>query len=157
LPTFNQTLWVAALLSLAAIIGVSAATSTSCGIGLLAGTSTWCGLLLFWLVGWPIAAITAIVLGLPTYLAFKRLGLVRWWQFALGGALLAVPFWYQLAQPFSSARWASSGSYDSINYLGSGFLAGLALWWLSARALKLRAHDEAAVRPNKSLERTRGG
>jgi len=150
-------LWVAALLGLAAIIGVSAATSTSCGIGLLAGTSTWCGLPMSWLVGWPIAVVTAVVLGLPTYLAFKRLGLVRWWHFALGGALLAAPFWYQLAQPFSSARWMSSGSYDSLNYLGSGLLAGLAFWWLSTRTLKLRVHDTAAVRPNKSLERTREG
>jgi hypothetical protein len=148
-------LWVAALLGLAAIMGVSAATSMSCGIGLLAGTSTWCGLPLFWLVGWPIAGLTAIVLGLPTYLAFRRLGLARWWQFALGGALLAVPFWYQLAQPFSSARWVASGSYDSLNYLGSGFLAGLAFWWLSARAQELRVDDAVAVRPNKSLERTR--
>jgi hypothetical protein len=136
LPTFSQTMWFAALLGVAAVIGVSVATSASCGIGLLAGTSTWCGLPLFWMVGWPIAGIAAVVLGLPIYLAFRCLGLVRWWQFALGGAFLAVPFWYLLAQPFSSTRWASSGLYDSLNYLGSGSLAGFAFWWLSGRLPK---------------------
>ena len=54
--------------------------------------------------------------------------------------MFAVPFWYSLAQPFESARWVQSGFFDSINYLGSGVLAGLAFWWLA-----IRGSDQCAL------------
>lgn len=121
------------LLCLAAIIGVTVATASTCGVGLLDGTGTWCGLPLYWLFGFPPAAACAVGLGLPAYLVFRRFGLLSWWNFMLGGLLIAVPFWYLLAQPFESARWVQSGFFDSLNYLGSGALAGLAFWWLTIR------------------------
>ncbi|MET3918553.1 hypothetical protein ABID97_005384 [Variovorax sp. OAS795] len=63
----------------------------------------------------------------------KRWNLKRWWQFALGGLLLAVPFWNELAVPFDSVRWAQSGLFDSLNYLGSGAVGGLVFWLLVIR------------------------
>jgi hypothetical protein len=120
-------------LCLAAAIGVVGATASTCGVGLISGTSTWCGLPLYWLIGIPTAVFFALVLGLPFHFAFEKLGLRRWWQYALGGLVLALPFWYSLAQPFSSARWLASGFFDSLNYLGSGTLAGIAFWWLAIR------------------------
>ena len=124
---------VIGLLCLAAVIGVAIATAGTCGVGLLTGTSTWCGLPLYWLFGFPPAIAFAVALGFPAYLVFRRLGLRSWWQFTLGGLLSAVPFWYSLAQPFESARWVQSGLFDSLNYLGSGALAGLVFWWLAVR------------------------
>jgi ABC-type spermidine/putrescine transport system permease subunit II len=125
---------IVVLLLLAAVVGVVGATAVTCGVGLASGTSTWCGLPLYWVVGIPPAAISAVVLGLPAYLLFRKLGFLRWWQFIIGGTVLALPFWYEFAQPFSSARWHASGFFDSLNYLGSGAVAGFAFWWSAVRS-----------------------
>ncbi|MDO9334181.1 MAG: hypothetical protein Q7T57_06650, partial [Dehalococcoidales bacterium] len=77
--------------------------------------------------------VSAVILGLPAHLAFRRLGLRSWWQFMLGGLIFAVPVWYSLAEPFESPRWIQSGFFDSLNYLGSGAIAGFAFWWLAIR------------------------
>lgn len=79
------------------------------------------------------AILCALVLGLPAYAAMRRWNLDRWWQFTLGGFVLAVPFWNELAQPFGSVRWAQSGFFDSLNYLGSGAVGGLVFWLLAVR------------------------
>ena len=121
------------ILCIAAVFGVMAATTSACVIGLATGTNTWCGLPLIWFVGFPVAIVFAIVLGLPAALIFRKFHLTRWWQFSIGGALIAGPFWLDLAQPFASARWQQSGFFDSLIYLGSGTLAGLFFWWLSAK------------------------
>jgi hypothetical protein len=120
-------------LVLAAILGVVGATAVTCAVGLATGTGTWCGLPLYWVVGTPFAVASAVVLGFPASLAFRKLGLHRWWQFVLGGTALALPIWFGLAQPFDSVRWLASGLFDSLNYLGSGAVAGLAFWWLTTR------------------------
>lgn len=57
---------------------------------------------------------------------FLELRLQRWWQFAAPRLLVALPLWFDLAEPFSSARWQSSGLYESLNCLGSRVAAGLA-------------------------------
>ena len=82
----------------------------------------------------------AVLLGLPASLLFQKVGFRRWWQFALGGVAFAVPYWYSLAEPFSSPRWAEVGFFDSLNYLGSGLAGGIAFWWLSVR----RSNENAA-------------
>jgi ABC-type spermidine/putrescine transport system permease subunit II len=122
-----------ALLCLAAVAGVVGATAVTCGVGLAHGTGTWCGLPLYWIVGIPPAIFSALVFGLPAYWLFRKVGLRRWWQFVLGGLVFAIPVWYELAQPFESARWRASGFFDSLNYLGTGALAGFAFWWLMFR------------------------
>lgn len=119
-----------ALLCIAAVLGVVTATSSTCGIGLIAGTTTWCWMPGLWLFAFPVATVFAVVLGFPAALLYRRLGLVRWWQFAVGGAVIAVPFWFEAALPFASPRWQQSGFYDSLNYLGSGLFGGLWFWFL---------------------------
>jgi len=116
------------MLFVAAIIGVALATSTTCGVGLFNGTSNWCALPLVWFVGFPIALMVALILGVPFAIIFAKLGFRQWWQFLIAAILVSVPVWYELAQPFESVRWHQSGFYDSLNYLGSGAFAGLAYW-----------------------------
>ena len=118
------------MLGVAAIIGVTGATFATCGVGLAHGTGTWCALPLFWFIGFPLAIIVALIFGLPLALLFWKFRLTRWWQFAIAGFICAIPFWIELAQPFTSVRWAQSGLYDSLNYLGSGLASGLAYWWI---------------------------
>ncbi|NQD37806.1 hypothetical protein HPT27_12285 [Permianibacter sp. IMCC34836] len=115
-------------LAVSAVAGVVMATSGGCGVLMLQGSDAVCGLGWVWLFAIPTAVIFSILLGLPTLLLFKRVGFQRWWHYMLGGALIAAPFWYSLAGPFDSARWHHASLYDSINYLGSGAMAGLALW-----------------------------
>ena len=124
---------IALLLALASIIGVVGATSSACAVGLVQGTGTWCGFYLVWPIGIILALPIALLFGLPVDLLFRKAGLRRWWQFVAAGSLLALPLWYELALPFSSPRWQQSGFFDSLNYIGSGAIAGLAYWWLMRR------------------------
>jgi len=128
-------------LAFAAVIGVFAATTTTCGVGLFHGTDTWCGLPLVWFVGFPMAIAAAFVLGVPLTLVFRKFGLRRWWQFAFTGLICAVPVWRDFAQPFDSVRWAQSGFFDSLIFLGSGFAGGLAYWWIYCRLAKPGSAD----------------
>jgi hypothetical protein len=127
------------LLGAASLIGVACATTGTCGLGLLSGTGTWCGFPWVWLVGFPIAILCSMVFGLPAWLFFRKAGLRRWWQFALGGLLIAVPIWYVLAGPFTSTRWLAVGFFDSFNYLGSGVAGGIAFWHLAVRGARQNA------------------
>jgi hypothetical protein len=120
---------IVSMLCVAAVLGVVAATFCTCGIGLVSGTSTWCGLPLFWFIGFPMAIVSALVFGAPVAFIYRRFGLVQWWQFVLGATIAAIPFWFELAEPFDSPRWKQSGFFDSLNYLGSGAFAGLFYWW----------------------------
>ena len=122
---------IGCMLGMSAVIGVVAASVSTCGVGLVLGTDTWCGLGYVWLLGFPFAIASALVLGPPAMVIFRWLRLGRWWHFVLGGTILAAPLWFELAQPFTSPRWAESGFFDSLNYLGSGALAGLSYWVLS--------------------------
>ena len=123
-----KALSVIGLLILSSILGVLGATSVTCGVGLIQGTSTWCGFDTMLLAGAPIAIPVALVLGYPTYLIYRRWNLKRWWMFALGGLVLAVPMWYVLVSPIGGSRWEAAGVHDSMNYLGTGLFAGLAFW-----------------------------
>lgn len=118
---------VLALLCTAAAFGVTAASMGTCVASLIVGEGERCGTLGF-AIGIPISLVVGTVLGLPLQLVFSRLQLRRWWQYVLGGTLLAAPIWYELAGPFASARWAYAGLYDSMLYLGSGAAGGLLFW-----------------------------
>lgn len=139
------------MLGVAAVIGVAAATSTTCGVGLAHGTGTWCALPLVWFVGFPFAIVAAIVFGLPLAFLFWKLRLARWWQFGTAGLVCAVPAWIDLAEPFASVRWAQSGLYDSLNYLGSGLAGGLAYWWICQKVGVRDNHDEI-IRESDRIE-----
>ena len=119
---------------LAAILGVVTATGSACGIGLASGTDTWCWLGWVWLIAFPTAIAFALFIGLAAALLYRKLGLTHWWQFLIGGTLIAIPYWLAMAEPFASVRWEQSGFFDSLNYLGSGALGGIWFWWLSRRA-----------------------
>jgi hypothetical protein len=121
------------MLGFAAVVGVTAATFTTCGVGLAQGTGGWCALPLFWLIGFPLAIVSALIFGLPLALVFRKLRLTQWWQFGTGGFVCAIPVWIELSQPFTSVRWPQSGLYDSLNYLGSGLASGLSFWWISQK------------------------
>ena len=127
---------VTLLLGCAAVIGVVGATSAACLVGLTTGTGTWCGFPFVWPIGIILAVPAALLFGLPLDFLYRKAGLRRWWQFMVGGVVLAVPLWYELAQPFASVRWQMSGFFDSLNYLGSGAIAGLAYWWLKIRRVE---------------------
>jgi len=141
-PAVKSVFSTMSMLGFAAVIGVTGATSVTCAVGLFHGTGTWCGLPLAWLIGFPIAIIAALVLGLPLAFVFWKLGLRRWWQFGMTGFICAIPAWFELAQPFESVRWMQSGLYDSLNYLGSGLAGGLAYWWIREKVAVRDGGDE---------------
>ncbi|MDM4767198.1 hypothetical protein [Pelomonas sp. SE-A7] len=121
---------IAGMLALASLIGVVVSTSAACAIGLSRGTDTWCGFVLVWPIGTIIAAPFAVVVGIPADALFRRVGLKHWIWYVSGGLVLSLPVWYELAQPFDSPRWNSAGFFDSLQYLGTGAVAGLAFWVL---------------------------
>ena len=121
------------LLCFASIMGVVGATTSACVIGLAIGTSTWCGVHLAWPVGFVLAIPCAVLFGFPAQFIYRKLGLTRWWQFVIGGVVIAIPIWESFAQPFSSARWLQSGFFDSLIFLGSGAFAAIVFWFLDRR------------------------
>jgi hypothetical protein len=149
LLTIKSVFRTASMLGVAAVIGVIAATFTTCGVGLAHGTGTWCALPLVWFIGFPIAIIAALIFGLPLALLFWKLRLTRWWQFVMAGFICAIPIWIELAEPFTSVRWAQSGLYDSLNYLGSGLASGLAYWWICQKVGMRNVSDEIAQESNR--------
>ena len=133
----------------AAVIGVTAATCSTCGVGLVNGTKIWCASPIFWFSGFPVAIGTAIIFGLPLTLIFWKLRLARWWQFGMAGFVCAIPFWIELSKPLTSASWMESGLYDSLNYLGSGFLGGLSYWWMSRKSGIGESRSKTAQEPDE--------
>lgn len=147
--TIKSVFRTASMLGFAAVIGVVVATSTTCGVGLAHGTGTWCALPLAWFIGFPLAIIAALILGLPLAFLFWKLRLTRWWQFGITGFLCAIPAWMELAEPFASVRWAQSGLYDSLNYLGSGLAGGLAYWWICQKLGSRSSTDDMPGESNR--------
>lgn len=141
-PTAKSVFRTMSMLGVAAVIGVTAATFATCGVGLAHRTGTWCALPLFWFIGFPLAIGVALIFGLPLAFVFWKLRLTRWWQFGIAGFTSAIPLWIELAQPFTSVRWAQSGLYDSLNSLGSGLASGLAYWWISQKIGVRNGSDE---------------
>jgi hypothetical protein len=100
--------------------------------GLMSGIAS--GLILFDGIGvfvvLPVALALSILLGLPGYLALRKLGWLAWWQLALTGVLISAPV--ALVFPLSTRL--------VISILASGALGGILFWW-------------AGVGPNYSIKR----
>lgn len=120
------------LLGEAAILGVMGATCSACAIGLVQGTDSWCALQLTFPMAAMAALPIAIIFGLPAELMYRKLGWRRWWQYAAGGVLLALPVWWAVDLPFEPARGHAAGLYfESLVTLGSGAFGAVCYWKLS--------------------------
>ena len=64
--------------------GVTGASAATCGMGLLSGTSTWCSGLI-WFVGNALGIATAILLGFPVALLYRKARITHWSAFLVGG------------------------------------------------------------------------
>ncbi len=77
----------------------------------------------------PIAWIMTVVVALPLFLLFKKLGWLRWWHAALAGLLSGVIF-SVLFNADNPARLDAFGIDDALNFGGVGTLIALVFWWL---------------------------
>ena len=135
------------LLIASSLGGVVASTSFGCGMFLLVYTpapreTVSCALPFMWLFGFHAAVFLALIFGFPAALLFRRLGYAKWWQFALGGIFIALPFWTAYFWPFNHGIWFAIWHYNSVQFFGAGGIGGVLFWWLSVRA---------AERSNKPL------
>lgn len=74
--------------------------------------------------GFIIALPAALVLGGPLFFVFHRLALLRWWQVALGGALIGLAAALVLPLLDSGFVWYKFGALSA----PLGFLSGLVFW-----------------------------
>ena len=74
------------------------------------------------------AVISGLLFGWPLSLIYRRFCLVRWWQFCVGGAICAFPFWVAWFYPFSSTHWEMYRVTNSMYFYGVGILAGYFYW-----------------------------
>ena len=88
--------FLAAFLGTVAMASLSSEASSS-AVGSLVFVYT--------LVGAAFAILSAFVFGWPLSKLYKRVGFFKWWQYALGGAACALPFWVAWFYPFNTGHW----------------------------------------------------
>jgi hypothetical protein len=88
-------------------------------------------------VWWIYAGILAALIALPVFLILKRLRLVRWWTALVTGSLVG-----GVGSFVVNARTTA----EILQVVIAGTVGGLVFWFVASENL----------RPNKSLERTRG-
>jgi hypothetical protein len=119
----------------AVVVALAAVPMVHCvGLGVGLSTRGTCGgtLVGYFAFGSVIAFPVALVFGVPLYLAFRKMGWLRWWQAPIGaclaGALGAI------------ALHALDRTTNLLGMLGMfgglGALAGLAFWYF-----RLRRHE----------------
>jgi hypothetical protein len=86
-------------------------------VGIVAGLFVLGGAGVFATV--PIAVLTALVFGYPSYFFLRRMGWLRPWQFALAGAVITLP--WGLMAPHEHLLWVF------ITLMGAA--AGIVFWW----------------------------
>lgn len=92
-------------------------------------------LFVYTLVGSVIGMIIATFLGWPLFQAYKFFGMYRAWQFAIGGALCALPFWALWFYPFNSNHWATYRYVNSFYFFSVGIFSAIAFWYFVIRKM----------------------
>ena len=88
---------------------------------------------IYTLVGSLFAICCALLFDWPLSLIYSRLGLASWWQFCIGGAICALPFWIGWFYPFDTGHWEAYRVSNSLYFLSVGVLGGYFYWWLVVR------------------------
>jgi hypothetical protein len=91
--------------------------------------------LIYSLVGSVFAVFSAFIFGSPLSLLFRRFGLVRWWQYCMGGAVCAFPFWFAWFYPFNTGHWVAFRVSNSAYFYSVGVIAGFIYWWCVVRPI----------------------
>jgi hypothetical protein len=90
---------------------------------------------LFWLVliiAVPAAYLGALLIGVPIYIALRKLQWMSWYFFVVGGALAALPFLIIYLTPVTAAA-EINGARKSVFFFGIGAAGGVAFWFISIR------------------------
>lgn len=87
------------------------------------------------LVGSVLAVFSAFLFGWPLSLLFQRLGFIRWWQYCVGGAICAFPFWFAWFYPFNNGHWEAYRVSNSAYFYSVGVIAGFIYWWCVVRPI----------------------
>lgn len=85
-------------------------------------------------VGSIFAVISALLFGWPLSLIYRRFRFVKWWQFSIGGAIGAFPFWVAWFYPFNSTHWEMHRVGSSVYFYGVGIVSGYFYWRFVVRA-----------------------
>ena len=98
----------------------------------------WPSVIIYLVVAVTVAYASALVLGVPLFLLFRRLGWLRLWQVIAGSALCGIPF---AVLQFLQTKMIYAPIELSVRWFGSvlifSVLAGLAFWLVA-----LRHHNE---------------
>lgn len=102
---------------------------------------------LFLLFGAPMAYAITIVVGLPFYLIFKRIGLINFWSITFGSAFVAIFPVLVMSAPRGFNIYNEPEKSSILFYLAialCGYAAGLVFWFVSG--LHSHAHNPSINR-----------
>ena len=103
--------------------------------------------LVYSLIGSVVAIVSAFLIGWPLSLLFRRLGLMGWWQYCIGGAVCAFPFWFAWFYPFNTGHWYAYRASNSTYFYSVGAIAGFIYWWYVVRPINKYGLGTALQRP----------
>jgi len=87
------------------------------------------------LVGSVFAIISAFLFGWPLSVLYRRLDFTLWWQYSIGGAICAFPFWFIWFYPFDTGHWEAYRLSNSAYFYSVGIFAGYIYWWCVVRPI----------------------
>lgn len=81
----------------------------------------------YWLIAFPVIFVSGLVFGIPTFMALRKLGWLRWWHASLAGILCAIPLvaFYLGINPGHTQH---VGLYNSVYAISGGFAGGAIAW-----------------------------
>lgn len=97
---------------------------------------------LFLLFGAPIAYVISVVVGLPFYFIFKRVGLINFWSITFGSAFVAIFPILVMSAPRGFIIYNEPEKISILFYLAialCGYVVGLVFWFVSG--LHSQAHN----------------
>jgi hypothetical protein len=117
------------------ILATFVATLIMCIISHEVSSTQFIGVLFtYTFVGSIFAVISALLFGWPLSLIYRRFRFVKWWQFSIGGAICAFPFWVAWFYPFNSTHWEMHRVGSSAYFYGVGIISGYFYWHFVVRA-----------------------